>query len=34
MFGLPPESVGLLMLLDKGTRARPWRCVSSTQVGD
>lgn len=34
MFGLPAESVGLLMLLDKGTRARPWRCVSSTQVGD
>ncbi|TKY53205.1 Myosin-binding protein 7 [Spatholobus suberectus] len=34
MFGLPPESVGLLMLLDKGTRSRPWRCVSSTQVGD
>ncbi|KAH1262166.1 Myosin-binding protein 7 [Glycine max] len=34
MFGLPPESVGLLMLLDKGMHARPWRCVSSTQVGD
>ncbi|CAJ1967339.1 unnamed protein product [Sphenostylis stenocarpa] len=34
MFGLPPESVGLLMLLDKGKRTRPWRCVSSTQVGD
>ncbi|KAK7392741.1 hypothetical protein VNO78_21188 [Psophocarpus tetragonolobus] len=34
MFELPPESVGLLMLLDKGKRARPWRCISSTQVGD
>ncbi|KAG5126531.1 hypothetical protein JHK82_027366 [Glycine max] len=34
MFGLPLESVGLLMLLDKGTRARPWRCISSTQVWD
>ncbi|XP_027365194.1 myosin-binding protein 7-like isoform X2 [Abrus precatorius] len=33
MFGLPAESTGLLLLLDKGTRARPWRCISSTQVG-
>ncbi|RDX99493.1 Myosin-binding protein 7, partial [Mucuna pruriens] len=32
MFGLPPDSVGLLMLLDNGTRARPWRCISSTQL--
>ncbi|KAK7268168.1 hypothetical protein RIF29_20857 [Crotalaria pallida] len=34
MFGLPADSVGLLLLLDKGARARPWRCISSTQVGD
>ncbi|KAJ1432902.1 GTD-binding domain [Sesbania bispinosa] len=34
MFGLPADSEGLLLLLDKGTRARPWRCISSTQVGD
>ncbi|KAL2327314.1 hypothetical protein Fmac_020741 [Flemingia macrophylla] len=32
MFGLPPESVGLLMLLDKRTRVRPWRCITSTQL--
>ncbi|KAK7278773.1 hypothetical protein RJT34_23809 [Clitoria ternatea] len=34
MFGLQAESAGLLLLLDNGTRARPWRCISSTQVGD
>ncbi|KAI4300617.1 hypothetical protein L6164_033973 [Bauhinia variegata] len=32
VFGLPANSVGLLMLLDKGPRGRPWRCLSSTQV--
>lgn len=34
MFGLPADSVGLLLLLDKGTRTRPWRCISNTQLGD
>lgn len=34
MFGLPADSVGLLLLLDKRTHARPWRCISSTQLGD
>ncbi|CAK8571258.1 unnamed protein product [Lathyrus sativus] len=34
MFGLPADSMGLLLLLDKRTHARPWRCISSTQVGD
>ncbi|CAL0299470.1 unnamed protein product [Lupinus luteus] len=34
MFDLPADSRGLLLLLDKGTRARPMRCISSTQVGD
>lgn len=32
MFGLSPTNVGLLMLLDKGPRTKPWRCVTSTQV--
>jgi len=32
MCGLSASSVGLLMLLDKGPRARPWRCLTSTQV--
>lgn len=31
MFGLS-ANVGLLMLLDKGPRARQWRCLTSTQV--
>ncbi|XP_019453339.1 PREDICTED: myosin-binding protein 7-like [Lupinus angustifolius] len=34
MFELPADSMGLLLLLDNGTHARPWRCISSTQVGD
>lgn len=34
MFGLPTDSMGLLLLLDKRTNARPQRCISSTQVGD
>lgn len=34
MFGLPADSMGLLLLLDKRTNARPQRCISSTQVGD
>ncbi|RYR70594.1 hypothetical protein Ahy_A02g004923 isoform A [Arachis hypogaea] len=34
-FGLPADSTGLLMLLDKGiTHTRPWRCISRTQVGN
>lgn len=32
LFGLSPNSVGLLMLLDKGPRMRHWRCLTSTQV--
>ncbi|KAL5545649.1 hypothetical protein UlMin_005336 [Ulmus minor] len=31
-FGLSASSVGLLMLLDKGPRPKPWRCLGSTQV--
>ncbi|XP_022935205.1 myosin-binding protein 7-like [Cucurbita moschata] len=31
LFGLS-NGVGLLMLLEKGTHARQWRCLSSTQV--
>lgn len=34
MFGLPSDSMGLLMLLDKGPDVRSWRYVHSTQVGD
>ncbi|TKY61883.1 Myosin-binding protein 7 [Spatholobus suberectus] len=34
MFGLPSDSVGLLMLLDKGPHVRSWRYLQSTQVGD
>lgn len=34
MLGVPADSMGLLLLLDKRTNARPWRCISSTQVGD
>ncbi|CAL0321539.1 unnamed protein product [Lupinus luteus] len=34
MFEVPADSMGLLLLLDNGTHARPWRCISSTQVGD
>ncbi|KAI9090630.1 hypothetical protein K1719_028483 [Acacia pycnantha] len=34
MFGLPANGVGLLMLLDKRPRRRPWRCISVTQLGD
>ena len=33
MFGLPADSIGLLLLLDKRTHARPKRCIASTQVG-
>lgn len=32
LFGLSANSVGLLMLLDKGPRMRHWRCLTSTQV--
>uniref|UniRef100_A0A7N0SWY0 GTD-binding domain-containing protein n=1 Tax=Kalanchoe fedtschenkoi TaxID=63787 RepID=A0A7N0SWY0_KALFE len=32
MFGGSSSNVGLLMLLDKGTRTMPWRCITSTQV--
>ncbi|KAG5043992.1 hypothetical protein GLYMA_03G205300v4 [Glycine max] len=34
MFGLPSDSGGLLMLLDKGPHVRSWRYLQSTQVGD
>lgn len=33
-FGIPADSMGLLLLIDKRTHARPRRCISSTQVGD
>lgn len=32
MSGLSASNVGLLMLLDKGPHARPWRCLTSTQI--
>ncbi|XWS59329.1 hypothetical protein CRYUN_Cryun08bG0112500 [Craigia yunnanensis] len=32
LYGLSPNNVGLLMLLDKGSRLRQWRCLSSSQV--
>ncbi|KAG2683189.1 hypothetical protein I3760_10G021300 [Carya illinoinensis] len=32
MCGLSTGTMGLLMLLDKGPRVRPWRCLTSTQV--
>ncbi|XP_061372123.1 myosin-binding protein 7 [Gastrolobium bilobum] len=32
MFGLPSDSAGLLMLLDKGPHLRSWRYLSRTQV--
>uniref|UniRef100_A0A7N0UEK3 Uncharacterized protein n=1 Tax=Kalanchoe fedtschenkoi TaxID=63787 RepID=A0A7N0UEK3_KALFE len=32
MFGRSSSNAGLLMLLDKGTRTMPWRCITSTQV--
>lgn len=32
MFGMSPNNVGLLMLLDKGPRVGQWRCLTSTQV--
>ncbi|GLT61904.1 hypothetical protein SLA2020_345770 [Shorea laevis] len=32
LYGMSPNNVGLLMLLDKGPRIRHWRCLSSTQV--
>ncbi|XP_043698122.1 myosin-binding protein 7-like [Telopea speciosissima] len=32
MFGLSAENVGLLMLLDKGPRMRPWRCLTSVRA--
>ncbi|KAJ4971030.1 hypothetical protein NE237_004129 [Protea cynaroides] len=31
MIGLSTENVGLLMILDKGPRNRPWRCLTSVQ---
>ncbi|XP_027350358.1 myosin-binding protein 7-like [Abrus precatorius] len=34
MFGLPSDSVGLLMLLDKGPHVGSWRYLQNTQVGD
>lgn len=34
MFGLPSDSMGLLMLLDKGPDVRSWRYIHCTQVGD
>ncbi|XP_047157527.1 myosin-binding protein 7 [Vigna umbellata] len=34
MFGLPSDSVGLLMLLDKGPHVRSWRYIQRTQVGE
>ncbi|XP_048321363.1 myosin-binding protein 7 [Ziziphus jujuba] len=33
MFGLSANSMGLLMLLDKGPHVRHWRCLTKTQVG-
>ncbi|CAH9068303.1 unnamed protein product [Cuscuta epithymum] len=32
MFGLSGNNVGLLMLLEKGSRVCQWRCILSTQV--
>ncbi|PIA54194.1 hypothetical protein AQUCO_00900622v1 [Aquilegia coerulea] len=32
MFGLTPNNVGLLMLLEKNPHMRQWRCVNKTQV--
>ncbi|KAE8700911.1 Myosin-binding protein 7 [Hibiscus syriacus] len=32
LYGLSPNNVGLLMLLDRGPRPGQWRCLSSTQV--
>ncbi|KAL8132163.1 hypothetical protein AgCh_007887 [Apium graveolens] len=32
MFGMSPDNVGLLMLLDKGPNVGQWRCLTSTQV--
>ncbi|XVF55929.1 hypothetical protein PTKIN_Ptkin06aG0075300 [Pterospermum kingtungense] len=32
LYGLSPNNVGLLLLLDKGPRLRQWRCLSSAQV--
>ncbi|XP_022742796.1 myosin-binding protein 7-like [Durio zibethinus] len=32
LYGLSPNNVGLLMLLDKGPQLRQWRCLLSTQV--
>jgi len=34
MFGLPSDSVGLLMLLDKGPHVRSWRYLQNTQIGE
>ncbi|KAL2345336.1 hypothetical protein Fmac_006621 [Flemingia macrophylla] len=34
LFGPPSDSVGLLMLLDKGPHVRSWRYFQCTQVGD
>ncbi|CAM8952121.1 unnamed protein product [Rhodiola kirilowii] len=32
MFGRSKSNAGLLLLLDNGTRTKPWRCITSTQV--
>lgn len=32
MSGMSPKNIGLLALLDKGHRTRPWRYISSTKV--
>lgn len=32
LFGVAPNDVGLLMVLDKGPRTKPWRCLRSTQI--
>ncbi|GMI64695.1 hypothetical protein like AT5G06560 [Hibiscus trionum] len=32
LYGLSPNNVGLLMLLDRGPRLGQWRCLSSTKV--
>ncbi|KAK7337352.1 hypothetical protein VNO77_17919 [Canavalia gladiata] len=34
MFGIPSDSDGLLMLLDKGPHIRSWRYLQSAQLGD
>ncbi|KAK7284744.1 hypothetical protein RJT34_19497 [Clitoria ternatea] len=34
MFGLPSDSVGLLILLDEGPHVRSWRYLQNTQLGE